>query len=65
MLDDVPMLPVVSLNHNIFTDQRQPLGYSNLQSSFRCGRDGVRSADSGELHISSGESWPRLPGVPV
>ena len=65
MLDDVPMLRVVTLDHNIFTDQRQLLGLSNLQSSFRCGQDGVRSADSGELHISSGESWPRLPGVPV
>lgn len=65
MLHDVPMLPVVTLDHNIFTDQRQPLGIGNLQSSFRCGRDGVRSADSGAMHVSSGESWPRLPGVPV
>ena len=65
MLDDVPMLPVVTLDHNIFTDQRQPLGIGNLQSSFRVRGEGVRSADSGAVHISSGESWPRLPGVPV
>ena len=65
MLDDVPMLPVVTLDHNIFTDQRQPLGIGNLQSSFRCGRDGVRSADSGAMHRSNGESWPATPGAPV
>ena len=65
MLHDVPMLPVVTLDHNIFTDQRQPLGISNLQSSFQVRGEGVRSADSGAVHISSGESWPWLPGVPV
>ena len=65
MLDDVPMLPVVTLDTNIFTDQRQPLGISNLQSSFRVGGEGVRSADSGAMHRSNGESWPRTPGGPV
>lgn len=65
MLHDVPMLPVVTLDTNIFTDQRQPLGLSNLQSSFRVRGEGVRSADSGAMHRSSGESWPRTPGVPV
>lgn len=65
MLDDVPMVPVVTLDHNLFTDQRQPLGIGNLQSSFRVRGEGVRSADTGALHRSNGESWPRLPGVPV
>ena len=65
MLHCVPMLSVVTLDHNIFTDQRQPLGFSNLQSSFQARGVGVRSADSGAMHVSSGESWPRLPGVPV
>lgn len=65
MLDDVPMLPVVTLDTNVFTDQRQPLGLSNLQSSFRVQGEGVRSADSGAVHRSNGESWPKTPGGPV
>jgi hypothetical protein len=63
MLNDVPMLPVVSAEYNIFTDARQPLGISNLMSSF-VGQD-VRSADTDAVH--TGRS-PRLrdgPGVPV
>lgn len=65
MGDDVPTLPVVTLDTNIFTDQRQPLGFSNLQSSFRAEGNGVRSADTGAMHRSTGEGWPTLPGVPV
>jgi hypothetical protein len=63
MADDVPMLPVVTLDHNIFTDQRQPLGLSNLQTSFRSNANPVRSADSGRVHQSTG--WARDPGAPV
>ncbi len=67
MLNDVPVLPVVTLQHNIFTDQRQPLGLSNLQSSFQCGQDGVRSADSGELFVPPLNRFETRaePGVPV
>ena len=61
--DDVPMLPVVTLDHNLFTDQRQPLGLSNLQTSFRSNANPVRSADSGAVHQSSG--WGRDPDIPV
>jgi hypothetical protein len=63
MADDVPMLPVVTLAHNLFTDQRQPLGFSNLQTSFRSNAKPVRSADSGRLYRSTG--WGRDPGAPV
>lgn len=63
MLNDVPMLPVVTLNHNIFLDERQPLGLSNLQSSYRTNGRGVRSADSGVMHVSDG--WQPKPGAPV
>lgn len=67
LLHDVPMLPVVTLNHNVFTDQRLPLGWSNLQSSFRCGADGVRSADSGEVFVPRHDCHDHRarPGVPV
>lgn len=65
MQDDVPMLRTVTLDHNVFTDQRQPLGISNLQSSFRVGRDGIMSADSGAVHRPNGASWPGGRGVPV
>lgn len=67
MLHDVPMLPVVTLEHNIFTDQRQPLGLSNLQSSFVCGADGMRSADSGAVFVPRRDSHDlrAKPGVPV
>ncbi len=64
MLHDVPMLPVVTLDANLFNDQRQALGISNLQSSFRCGRTGVRSADSGNVFVPPGKLRAR-PGAPV
>lgn len=63
LLQDVPMLPVLSANHNIFTDQRVPPGLSNLQSSYRTNGGEVRSADSGEVHRSHG--FTKLPGEPV
>jgi len=64
MADDVPMLPVVSAEHNVFTDSRVMLGLSNLQSSFRTGGEGVRSADTGRMHCSPPEYDDR-PGQPV
>jgi hypothetical protein len=63
MVDDVPMLPVFSAEHNMFTDQRVPLGIGNLQSSFLTNGKSVRSADSGNEHRSEG--WQRKPGAPV
>ena len=63
MVNDVPMLPVVSAEHNMFSDQRLSLGLSNLQSSFRTSSGGVRSADSGNVHSSKG--WCNKPGTPV
>ena len=63
MAQDVPMLSVVTVDHNIFTDQRQPLGLSNLQSSYRTNGCEVRSADSGAVHVS--RSAEPKPGVPV
>ena len=63
MANDVPMLPVVSADYNLFSDERTPLGISNLQTSFRSNGKPVRSADSGMTHKSSG--WPRKPGAPV
>lgn len=67
MHDDVPMPLVVTLEHNLFNDQRQPLGRSNLQSSFRCGDEGVRSADSGKVFVPrrSVLDIREKPGVPV
>ena len=67
MVQDVPVLPVVTLDHNIFTDQRQPLGMSNLQSSFQCGQDGVLSADSGALFVPPRNRFDSRaqPGSPV
>ena len=62
MTDDVPMLPVLSSNYNVFTDQRVSLGISNLQSSFRSSGK-VLSADSGMTHQSIGSELK--PGVPV
>ena len=38
MLHDVPMLPVVSYEHNVFNDQRTTLGISNLMTSYRTKR---------------------------
>jgi hypothetical protein len=62
MLGDVPVLPVFSLEHNLFTDQRQPLGFSNLMSTFVAG-SGLRSADSGAIHKRGDVA--REPGGPV
>jgi hypothetical protein len=64
LLHDVPMLPVVSAEHNIFNDKRTPLGLSNLQSSFRTNGQGVRSADSGNTLMTNAHT-PLEPGVPV
>lgn len=63
MHDDVPMLPVVSAEYNIFSDERSLLGISNLQSSF-VGQD-IRSADSGALHTGRSLYSKSAPGVPV
>lgn len=64
MAQDVPMLPVLSADHNIFTDRRVSLGISNLQTSYRTNGGEVRSADSGKVHQSTG--WAgREPGMPV
>ncbi|MEO7737939.1 MAG: hypothetical protein ABIS10_01405 [Novosphingobium sp.] len=62
MHDDVPMLPVFSLDHNPFSDQRVSLGFSNLMTSFVTGKD-IRSADTGNMH--RGIDQGRKPGVPV
>lgn len=60
MIDDVPMLPVYSFDHNIFNDKRAYLGLSNLTASFR----GVaRSADTGAEHNGRGDV--REPGIPI
>jgi hypothetical protein len=64
LLHDVPALPVYSLDHEPFTDQRRFLGISNLQSSFRTNGGVVRSADSGaELRTLYDDT--RKPGEPV
>lgn len=63
MADDVPMLPVVSVAYNLFTDQRVPLGLSNLQNSFSSNGSPDLSADSGMTYQSAG--WAREPGTPV
>jgi hypothetical protein len=63
MVDDVPMLLAVTAEHNIFTDERHSLGISNLQTSFRTNGSEIRSADSGEVHRSTG--WCNKPGTPV
>lgn len=60
--DDVPVFPVFSAEHNIFTDRRVPLGISNLMTSFVSVAD-VRSADSGNVHRASGRSLQ--PGAPL
>lgn len=63
MIDDVPMLPVVSAEYNVFNDQRTPLGIGNLQSSF-VGVD-IRSADTGAVHTGRSPSLTSRPGTPV
>ena len=66
MLGDVPMLPVFTLDTNIFTDERKSLGLSNLQSSFRTNSGKVRSADSGKAFRSKHVDGWRVPaGEPV
>jgi hypothetical protein len=63
MPGDVPMLPVFTAEHNVFTDARVPLGFSNLQTSF-VGQD-IRSADTGALHSGKPPNLTSQPGVPV
>ncbi len=63
MLDDVPMLPTFTAEHNIFTDRRVDLGISNLQSSFVAPK-GIKSADTGAVHVNTG-SHRAKPGEPV
>jgi hypothetical protein len=62
-LDDVPMLPVYSAAHNVFTDHRASLGISNLTKSF-VGQD-VRSADTGAMQSSRPDGWPTKSAVPI
>ena len=64
MIVDVPMLPVFSSAHNIFTDRRLSLGLSNLQSSYRTNGGEVRSADSGQAYRSTWRTDGQ-PGQPV
>jgi len=61
---DVPTLAVVNLEHNPFDDRRQPLGYSNLLSSFVSGEP-VRSADTGAMQPARRWELNATPGVPV
>ena len=63
--DDVPMLPVFTAAHNIFTDQRVSLGIGNLQSSFRTNGGEVRSADAGQPFRSRHDGWRVPTGEPV
>ncbi len=63
MPDDVPMLPVLSAAHNLFTDARVSLGLSNLQTSYRTNGNEVLSADTGAVLRSTG--YVRQPGEPV
>lgn len=66
MLHDVPTLKVFSAHENIFTDQRQFLGYSNLMTSFRANGHAVVSADSGKrLRHAPVTEDPKTPGAPV
>jgi hypothetical protein len=60
MVHDVPMLPVVSLEPNPFSGERVPLGWSNLQTSFRSG-GGIRSADTGRTLQTRGSDKPGEP----
>ena len=64
MIDDVPMLPVFSSAHNIFTDRRLSLGLSNLQTSYRTNDGEVQSADSGQVYRSTWRTDGQ-PGHPV
>jgi hypothetical protein len=62
MPGDVPTLPVVSAEYNIFNDKRTAHGLSNLMSSF-VGE--ARSADTGTLHKGLAPDLTSQPGVPV
>lgn len=64
ILDDVPMLPVLGAEHNIFTDRRVRLGILNLQSSFRTNGGEVWSAHTSVVHRSTCVD-DQKPGVPV
>jgi hypothetical protein len=55
------MLKAYTGDHNLFNDQRQPLGITNLSSSY-VGKD-VRSADTGRMHSRSRDA--AKPGAPV
>lgn len=61
--DDVPMLKVFTLDHNIFNDQRTFLGLSNLQTTFRAGGDTL-SADTDLVLAARRGDWPKI-GAPV
>ena len=64
MQHDVPTLPVVALEPNIFTGAREFLGMSNLLTSFHSNGQTVRSADTGNTHRRpAGDN--RTLGVPV
>lgn len=63
MQHDVPTLPVVALEPNIFTGEREFLGMSNLLTSYRSNGQTVRSADSGRS-FRSHATLPKI-GVPV
>lgn len=63
MMDDVPMLPVYSAEHNIFSDKRHYVGHSNLMTSFQANGSGLFSADTGRTHTRNG--GVRQPGIPV
>lgn len=64
MQHDVPTLPVVALEPNIFTGEREFLGMSNLLTSFHSNGQTVRSADTGNAHRRpAGDN--RMLGVPV
>jgi hypothetical protein len=65
MPNDVPVLPVVTMEHNIFTDQRRRHGLSNLLTSFRTNGDEVRSADTGAVLVTRAGRAEKTPETPV
>jgi hypothetical protein len=44
----------VTFDHSLFTHRRQPLGISNLTTSFIAAGDGVGAADTGKRHRNKG-----------
>ena len=64
---NVPMDPVISYEHNPFTDQRVKIGISNLMTSYRPHAEGTMSADTGRTHRRKGaQQWGnKADGVPV